>query len=97
MSMSSAIRTDRARGRWIERIARLQAMRNDGMTFDEWWHQQMPNLVSGEEADDRAIAEAAWAACARELFRDAVTVEVKAVFPIDYRSARVRLLINRRH
>lgn len=47
------------------------------MTFDEWWHQQMPNLVSGEEADDRAIAEAAWAACARELFRDAVTVEVK--------------------
>ena len=67
------------------------------MTFDEWWHQQMPNLVSGEEADDRAIAEAAWAACARELFRDAVTVEVKAVFPIDYRSARVRLLINRRH
>ena len=49
------------------------------MAFDEWWHQQMPNLVSGEEADDRAIAEAAWAACARELFRDAVTVEVKAV------------------
>ena len=54
-------------------------MRNDGMTFDEWWHQQMPNLVSGEESDDRAIAEAAWAACARELLRDAVTVEVKAV------------------
>ena len=30
--------------------------------FDSWWHQQMPNLASGDEPDDRAIAAAAWAA-----------------------------------
>lgn len=30
--------------------------------FDAWWHREMPNLVSGEEADDRAIAKAAWEA-----------------------------------
>lgn len=35
------------------------------MNFDEWWHKQMPNLVSGEEATDRAIALAAWVAATK--------------------------------
>lgn len=36
--------------------------RSDEMTFEQWWHANMPELVSGEEADDRAIAHAAWIA-----------------------------------
>ena len=35
------------------------------MTFDEWWHQRIPHLVSGEAADDRAIAIAAWEAATK--------------------------------
>ena len=35
------------------------------MEFEQWWHQQMPNLVSGDEADDRKIALAAWNAASR--------------------------------
>ncbi|HRP74548.1 MAG TPA: Lar family restriction alleviation protein [Rhodocyclaceae bacterium] len=53
-------------GHWLEPfwdMARAEAAPPSApVGFDSWWHQQMPNLASGDEPDDRAIAAAAWAA-----------------------------------
>ncbi len=32
------------------------------MSFENWWHINMPNLVSGDEAGDQVIARATWEA-----------------------------------
>ena len=49
------------------------------MTFEQWWHVNMPELVSGEEADDRAIAQASWTAATNfERNRCAIVCEAHA-------------------